>query len=407
MRAFLATCLSVLLLPLWLPVAAAVDDAGSGADAPNSRGMALTVGEGTFSGSGANYDSDWYRVDVPAGKLLGVHYSATGSAWNYLYLYEEQGYSLASVRPGEFGMLQPSNGVALLQTYSSYGAVNYNVTLSFLNAPPQDDGGSGRDAGNTHHSATPVQPGIVRGSVMRQAGDFADWFRVEAAADEIVEVHILGPSYAYVDFHDQEGRYLGSLGGYPAYGVGAAHLAPDGVLLVGVVAASEPYSLKIVILKRADLSLVHVEVSPRSLETELGPLPLSPQRQMQVEVANAGPGAARNARLYVYTTEQGVSTSRRVVADVPFTLAANASRVLLVEWDTLGQAGDVTLHVEVRNEFELAPEDNAATLRTFNVVGGTVVGVDLLNHEVNVAGTRAGFNYGAADDGPFVGNVYL
>ena len=393
LRGAVTALLTLLLLASALPVAAADDDGGSGGDAPNSRGSAMPVGLGTLHGSASvAYDEDWYRVGVSPGKALGVYLaSSTGSG--YVYLHEEEGTYLTYERAGRFTMLQPSAGVVFLKVTGSYSTMDYTLTLSEVNVPAQDDAGTGRDAGNTHATPTAVAAQVFGGRIDRAAGDYADWYRVEAAADEFIDVRSYGYYGVGLDLRDERGVYLGG---------GGSVLPPRGVLLVGVYSySSETYTLEVVRVKRADLSVEGVEVVPVPLQTEEGPTPVSPQRDVHVDLANAGPGASRDARLLVYTLATGAVESRRVLADVPVTLAAGEAQTHVIPWDTLGQAGDVTLHVEVSNLFDMDAEDGRATVRSYNLVGGTVVGVDLLNHRVSRYGVTVGFEYGATRDGPY------
>lgn len=87
LRALLSMVLLVAATATVLPGAAAQDDAGTGADAPDSCAQAQDVTRGTsFQGTlddpdGAEADHDWYRVEVPDGKMIVIRAEPLGNKY--------------------------------------------------------------------------------------------------------------------------------------------------------------------------------------------------------------------------------------------------------------------------------------------------------------------------------------
>lgn len=371
--------LSFLLLASFSASASASNDAASGDDAPDTRGTALTVGEGTHAGAmDRSNDVDWYRFEVPAGKVLKLQF-VTSTAAGYLRLYDGPSeWSFDYVYAGETQLFRPPSGVALIQV-GTWNAFTYSVTLRLQDAPPQNDGGSGGDAPDYYDRAWPFHGQVLRGELHGDIGERSDWYRIEAAADEFVRV-VARSGAVGIEFRDPSGSPLGAFGAWP--GSRGSAVPVDGVILVGLLSSFHVvYEVEIQRVKRADLSVGEVATTTRPLETEAADAPTGIHRDVQITLHNGGPGATSSGRLVVYTLATTYG-ERRVHADVPISLAAGETLVKRVEWRTHGQVGDVTLHVEVFTDHDADGTNNAVALRTYNLVGGTGFGADAAPYQV-------------------------
>jgi len=203
------------------------DDAGSGRDAGNDPREAVPVSFGiAYDGFGAGpYDpADWYSFPLSAGDRLQVQ-------------------STTSLRCDE--LLRPdgsSAGPACSESYTGLGLVtlldlvadasgtwtlglplgapqSYRFSLG-LDAPapdvrpaedptvyldqfdhPQDDAGSGRDAGNEADAALPISPGAVYRGEEDVMTDLSDWYSFHAEAGQSIRLPISG-SFVCADLYD-------------------------------------------------------------------------------------------------------------------------------------------------------------------------------------------------------------
>ena len=383
--------MSRIILASLMLLLASLASASVAASGP-SQALATPIGEGTHSGWVE--DEHWYRVSVPAGKVAHVAFTiVSGDDWNDLSFVDSAGNRLSWVSSGGTGTYDPDEADAWLVVDAFWGASEYSFTLSFVNAPPQNDAGSGQDAGQQQATALAIQPGRIQGRVVASAGDVGDWYSVMAPAGTIVDVH--SAQGAFVDVYDADGRHLESVAYYDssysprAYGV----LAGDAPIFLHVDWA-EAYSFVVEVSQRADLVVEAVEVRDVELGTDAGPAGVSYAREVLVTLANLGEGPSRKASLVVRSTHEGAATTDRVLGERAIDLAPGERVVVAVPWDSTGQAGDVTLVAGVANEFEAAPADNAAQARAFVLATGLPTSLDLLNHEARAAGRTLRVEYG-------------
>lgn len=358
----------------------------------SSQALATPIGEGTHGGWAEN--DHWYRVSVPAGKVAHVAFTiVSGDAWNDLSFVDASGDPLVWVSSGGTGAYDPDEADAWLVVDTFWGPSEYSFTLSFLNAPAQNDAGSGQDAGQQQATALAIQPGRIQGRVMASAGDVGDWYSLAAPAGTIVDVH--SAQGAFVDVYDADGRHLESIAYYDsaysprAYGV----VAGDAPLFLHVDWA-ESYSFVVEVSQPADLVVEGLEVRDVELGTDAGPAGVSYAREVLVTLSNAGDGPSRKASLVVRSTHEGAATTDRVLGERAIDLAPGEQVVVAIRWDSTGQAGDVTLVARVANEFDAVLDNNAAEARAFVLATGLPTSLDLLNHEARAAGSTLRVEYG-------------
>lgn len=140
--------LAVLLVTstaLVLPGAVAQDDAGSGADAPDSCDQARDVALGSFSGTLNESDDDhedWYRVEVPDDKMLVVEVTPDdGDTFLYVdtrddacdWTDDEEDFDYPGVTVA--ADTQGSDAIRFVVETFSDGAVDYTVETALYDVP--------------------------------------------------------------------------------------------------------------------------------------------------------------------------------------------------------------------------------------------------------------------------------
>lgn len=233
MRSHVLATLAVLLFAS-APAGAVVlvpppqDDAGSGRDAGYSPGTAVPVlpdrvYQGNLTGQlgpgsllfGDN--TDWYSFDAPAG--VTVRARADG-VFGCFRLLDAVGAVLV-----DWCSIGPYNGETTLRhTLDAAGRYHLEYTLlqpdlyffsfSFDARPPepptpvwalpQEDAGTGRDAPDERAEAIHVAAGVVHEGTVGTPSDLADWYAVDLAAGDRLEVRTQG-SYNCVRVHRPDG----------------------------------------------------------------------------------------------------------------------------------------------------------------------------------------------------------
>jgi hypothetical protein len=353
-----------------------------------SQATATPITDGTYSGSLGSYADDWYVTDVPAGKAAFVQYQDSGGSTD-AYLVDSDGSTVRYVSNGNSGAYAPEDGKAWIDVSTWYQGASYTFTLSFINVPTQNDGGSGRDAGRSFADAVTAVPGHVTGNVVLASGDAGDTFRLDVPAGMIVDLASV-PSYTRLVQAD--GTLVAQLAGYgqPSSWSGVS----DGKPLYVEVTRSGAYGFDYAISWPADLAVsalsVH-DVAPMVGDTAA---PAGTQREVTFHVANHGAGPTRLGNLLVVATHEGV-TSSRVVADRDLSLAAGQETDITLSWDTTGEVGNFTLVAGVTSQYENRTSDNAQSVATSVLAGGLPVGgFDALNLQARSASASAGYEYG-------------
>lgn len=234
------TC-AILLVPA-IPAQPTVfdDDAGSGSDAGDWPESALHIEPGTYSGRLlAPLDVyDAYAFDAVEGQGISVAMDQVRVYAPYMELLSPSGeWYYPWYGEAEFSEIATETGTWTVEfyTFSTRPATDYTFTLDVVDLPPQDDAGSGRDAGRTRAKAAPIATGAWNAQMTRF--DDRDVFAFQAQAGSVVEVrmetseiywgfYVLGPndyevSYDYVDSNTR--RYHPTITGEQllvAYGYG-------------------------------------------------------------------------------------------------------------------------------------------------------------------------------------------
>lgn len=361
-----------------------------------SQPTATPIAEGTFTGT-VPYDGDhWYRVAVPAGKVMNVAFTVTaGDSWSSLDVVDSGGAYLAFIYSGDTRAYDPDEAYAWLRVDAYWGEVGYAFTVTFTDAPAQDDAGSGLDAGGRQASALPVQAGVIHGRVRRDAGDYADWYRIQPPAGLVLDLHsAVGADVSVVSAQGRELERVDDYWGPVSYG-----LLTTGEPIYFRVDYGDAYSFVLTLSNPANLRVTGIEVRDVPLETDNGPAGVAYAREVAVTIANVGAGPSRQASLRVLATHDGPATSHRVVGTRALALAAGESATLVLPWDATGEVGDVKLVATVAAELELDAGNNVGHASAFVLARGSPVDADLLNHEASAQGKRVRVEYGGDSAG--------
>jgi hypothetical protein len=171
------------------------NDAGSGADAGDNITSALHINPGlTYSGEmGGLDDSDWYRFDIPAGRVLNLSFTPDESAESMKFSLRnfersEIWYS-GEVAPGARSskrvmMNNSSGGTYYLEAASGRGRYAFGIFLE-----KQNDAGSETDAGDKISEALKIEAGR---SYSGELGGFDDndWYRFDASAGSALKLSL-------------------------------------------------------------------------------------------------------------------------------------------------------------------------------------------------------------------------
>lgn len=214
-RALLA--LLLVAVPLsFSPLAAAQDDAGSGADAPDAIGQAADVPFGAHAGQlhwSAGDAGDAYRVtpDGCQGMVLAYSVGSDRRAFR-VDVYDAQGTRIGpeaqnglarAVSKGPFLVLFTTTGWG-----SDLGPLAYEFRVGAL--PPQDDAGTGCDAPGHRAEAVTLADGKHAGVLDPAQGDVADWYRLPVGPCDAAVLVVESTGYVTVDVHDEGGALLAS-----------------------------------------------------------------------------------------------------------------------------------------------------------------------------------------------------
>ena len=247
------------------------------------------------------------------------------------------------------------------------------------------------DAGgdDAPQSAVDVAPGTHNGTI-GQAGDRADWFRVEHPAGMGVQVTltIANVGHYHLILLSDAGYYVADAHVTPAWPQNVSTTTVTlrggggGAVRVGIVdydfaPVAANYTLGLAVVPLPDFAVTDVRVqNVAPLHTDLGEVYTGTKRRIEVDVANLG-AANGSAILFLQaTTPTDRVTTTIGGAWVP--LGPGASTTRTFDWDATGIVGDVTIQASAS-----APDDadrlNDALLREhYVVVGGTGQGVTLL-----------------------------
>jgi hypothetical protein len=171
------------------------NDAGSGADAGDNITSALLIKPDLsyFGELGGLDDSDWYRFDIPAGRILNLAFAPDESAESMKFSLRnfersEIWYS-GEVAPGARSskrvmMNNSSGGTYYREAAAGRGRYAFEIFLE-----KQNDAGSETDAGDKISEALKIEAGR---SYSGELGGFDDndWYRFEAPAGSVLKLSL-------------------------------------------------------------------------------------------------------------------------------------------------------------------------------------------------------------------------
>lgn len=189
------------------------DDMGSGGDASNSRGeiattiMVLEVDEMEGTGYLDEEDTvDWYSVAIGFHKRISfVMTPSEGSDFDLrvrqLYGIDETSSTAGSATESveaesAAGLLGYEHDTFYIEVTRQSGSGTYSLSISWTETWPQDDMGSGGDAGSEIGEATEIEPGTGSGwtnSYLRY-----DFYKIQVSPGQTVDVEVTSTTGDYV-----------------------------------------------------------------------------------------------------------------------------------------------------------------------------------------------------------------
>lgn len=360
--------------------AGAMADAGRTGDAPDRWEDAWTVEPGTYQGH-ADHEDDWYRVELGAQQALAVTFERSGGdSWDEVEVREDDGVFTAEVDPGQTVTVGASTDALRLGVQPFFSSFDYTLTLERVDVEPQDDAGSGMDAGNHWRHATPTDAlGEIDGArVPTSMVDPADWYEVPVPEDHWVRAR---SSDGGALLYDADGEPIAGTWGPPQGMPSSDHVFAG----VEEWQAEGGYTLTVEAIPVPDAAVTDLSVRLEEVGTDAGSIPTGTQRTIEVEVANHGEGPTVDGMLEVWVRHpQRAGENPRELHEAPITLDGQATRTIEVPWDTTGEVGDATVHAEITSRYDLDWSNDHDTAESYVLVGDTGAGVDLLNQAVEI-----------------------
>ena len=189
----------------------AQNDGGSGKDAGGDFDSALTIKTGSFTGLVGGPDTDdFYGFELPkTGGVLAVSLRTTDGNVKWSIYDDGRNYS-ADLSSDKSKTTASSFRYVLAGTQGGRwfldvsGEGSYAFTLSFV---PQDDGGSGKDAGDSADTSVVPKTSDFTGTLGN--ADAADYFKVPAALGRKLNVQYpSGEGALKIALYDKDDNYL-------------------------------------------------------------------------------------------------------------------------------------------------------------------------------------------------------
>lgn len=371
MRGRLALVLTLVLVIVALPSASG--EAGRDGDAPNNWEDAWTLEPGEYIGT-VNCGEDWYRVETGPDQVLNLTFDPYIDTWADVHVREDDGPFLGEVEADTTELVRTdTDAVRFGVQPDCWDPYTYRLNLTLENATPQDDAGSGQDAGNVwQHAAPNVSLGSVEGELLPGLRDAGDWYTVPVPDDHWIQA---SSDAGQPTLREPDGDLVATDG------------EPRGVpsteeVRVGL-SGSSPYALTTEAIPQPDAVVEDVTVELDNVTTDAASVPTGTQRTVHVDLANLGNGSTVEGRLTVWTTEdQDPDDNQRVVHQGPVSVGAGATKTVSVSWDGTGQLGDTTVHARVDSLFDLDGSNDEAQTESYVLVGNVGAGADAGNLRV-------------------------
>ena len=199
---------TILLLSVLSTQALANGDAGSGGDAGDSSSNATPLGpyNGTYNGNLTSGDEDWYSIQMPNGTGIAASLSFPSNSSNDfdLYLYDSSSNSLDYSWYSDPVENVTSNGSSVggttvtlwVDAFTGYGYYTLEIWIFPEDqGPPQNDAGTGFDAGDSSSNATMIgSSNQTLNGWISDAWDSQDWYNISIPANTGISVSMSFPN---------------------------------------------------------------------------------------------------------------------------------------------------------------------------------------------------------------------
>ncbi|MHA1125187.1 MAG: hypothetical protein ACTSO7_14510 [Candidatus Heimdallarchaeota archaeon] len=189
------------------------DDAGSGGDAGDSFAFATTITEGHYIGNLTVGDDDYYRFSVGIGVIINITMSAHNLTMNFdVTLYaQDSTYIKNNAKSAGFqesilwsAGYSGNYSILINSALSDYGNYSFSIELT-----PQNDFGTGNDAGNEINSPITIFEGSSNGTMVRGSDEW-DFYDIMLENGDIINLYLEWIDSINIDFslHDIDGSPL-------------------------------------------------------------------------------------------------------------------------------------------------------------------------------------------------------
>jgi len=181
------------------------NDMGTGTDAGDSFGAAVTISAGSGTGYIDSTDTnDYYKVSVTSGQTISVSMTPPAGSDFDLKLYDTNQSQVASSTLGG----SQTDSVTYISTYSGYlyirvyqwlGSGIYSMTVTITGGATQNDANSGQDAGNSFAQALTIGAGSYTGFI--DSTDTNDYYKVNLSSGQMILVYLTPPTGSDFDLY--------------------------------------------------------------------------------------------------------------------------------------------------------------------------------------------------------------
>lgn len=255
-------------------------------------------------------------------------------------------------------------------------------------AAPQDDAGSGRDAGDSRATALPIPFGPFAGELAGGAADPEDWFYFPVDPAKGLSLLVWADSFARFEFYAQgetkPGLVVEHSGGY--YGVG---FAPHALAVhLRVWSGTPRYDVEMELVELPDIRVSSVQATPTGPDSY----------EVTWSLTNHG----LNEGWHAAVVRAEHANGDRIVAFRDYDLLPGETRTFAAGWDAFGELGPIDLVVEAQAYWDRDLSDNVAGVRVERAAGPLrpAVGLDAFHHGARVGDAGAGASV-YVDDGAY------
>lgn len=169
------------------------DDAGTGDDAGDNFAFATPITQGDYNGTLTVADNDYYRFSVGIGVIINITMSAHNLTMNFDVTLYAQDSTYIKSNPKSAGFQESilwsagysgNYSILINSAVSDYGNYSFSIELT-----PQNDFGTGNDAGNDITNPITIFEGSSNGTLVRGSDEY-DFYDILLNNGDIIDVYL-------------------------------------------------------------------------------------------------------------------------------------------------------------------------------------------------------------------------